>query len=812
MTRLNRITFNGFKSFAGKISVPFPSNFSVICGPNGSGKSNIVDGIIFVLGTISARSIRAKKLENLIFNGSEKNKPAEHCEVSLYLDNSDKKLPGYEDEIKITRKVSRSGVSSYKISGKSATRAKIIDLMANFNLSPDGYNIIVQGDVMRITEMSPNERREMIDDISGIAEFDDKRIKTMKELEKVETRVREAMIIAAEKQKLVSRLKKEKENAETYHKINADLIKSKASLVKRKTDDSLAVVSKIDEELKGFLKNFDSIGGDFEKLEKQIEKIEKSMKMKRDDIIKKSRNYDIMRKIENIQGEILRKRDRIAINDRESERIESVLSMMRGGSNTAVKELMRQKKSGIYGTVSSLVKIPQQYSAALEVAIGRHSSDIVVDNDRTAAECIKHLRDSRTGRARFIPMNKIKGKTKKRNPEIEKNIIGFAIDLIDFDAKYLSAMEYVLGSTLVAKNIDIARKIPDYRISTLDGDLIEISGAMIGGFYRKGKAPKQTIDVEKYKNENDQFFIEIGELEKELEELKGKEQTESDVVLKLQDDVSRDEELLEDLRNQRKTQYEERMEAQNKISKLKIEKARLEATLDNLKLEAKEYREVKEYYDLSIDELQEKIRRCLIDINKLGPVNLKAIDEFGTINVEFEELKKKLDKLLEEKDAIVKTVDEIEKKRRDKFTETMEEVKNNFITIYRDLANGKADLRLEEENNIESGLVIEANPMGKKVLNIDSMSGGEKTLTSLAFLFAVMKHYSSPFYILDEVDAALDKTNTQKVADLIKKYSETIQFIVITHNDLTVSKADKVFGVSIESGVSKVFGIDMPKG
>jgi len=189
---------------------------------------------------------------------------------------------------------------------------------------------------------------------------------------------------------------------------------------------------------------------------------------------------------------------------------------------------------------------------------------------------------------------------------------------------------------------------------------------------------------------------------------------------------------------------------------------------------------------------------------------MKAIDEYQMINVEFEELKKKLDGLLEEKEAVLNIVTEVEKRRYEKFMETFTEISVNFLKIYNDMTNGDGLLRLEIDGNIDSGLIIEANPSGKKILNLDSMSGGEKTLTSLAFLFAVMQHYSAPFYVLDEIDAALDKANTRKIDNLIKKYAGTVQFIIITHNDLTISEAEKVFGVSMEGGISKVFGIEMP--
>jgi chromosome segregation protein len=117
MTKLDRIVMQGFKSFASKVVLPLPGGFTAVAGPNGSGKSNIVDAVTFVLGTTSARHIRAHKLQNLIFNGAASRKPAEYCEVSLAFDNSDGRIPGGEKEMTITRRITRSGISVYKING-----------------------------------------------------------------------------------------------------------------------------------------------------------------------------------------------------------------------------------------------------------------------------------------------------------------------------------------------------------------------------------------------------------------------------------------------------------------------------------------------------------------------------------------------------------------------------------------------------------------------------------------------------------------------------------------------------------------------
>ncbi len=131
--------------------------------------------------------------------------------------------------------------------------------------------------------------------------------------------------------------------------------------------------------------------------------------------------------------------------------------------------------------------------------------------------------------------------------------------------------------------------------------------------------------------------------------------------------------------------------------------------------------------------------------------------------------------------------------------------------MYRELTGGQAELELEKAGDLTSGLLIKASPPGKKLLNIDAMSAGEKTLTAFAFLFAIQRHKPAPFYMLDEADATLDKTNSKRVAELIKKQSKLAQFIVISHNDTIVREADQIYGVTMEDGESKVLAIKLPE-
>jgi len=254
---------------------------------------------------------------------------------------------------------------------------------------------------------------------------------------------------------------------------------------------------------------------------------------------------------------------------------------------------------------------------------------------------------------------------------------------------------------------------------------------------------------------------------------------------------------------------ERKINTEIEINRLEIEKTKIETEIESLKKELEAYAGI-ETIDEDLNTLENFIRKTEKELKSLEPVNFKAVEEFEKFKKEFEELKAKYEKVLEEKKAVLKMIEEIEAKRREVFYAALEKVSKAFNDVYNKLTGGHASLQLEDPDNIESGLIIQANPPGKRLVNIDLMSGGEKVLTALAFLFALQKCNPSPFYVFDEVDAALDKTNTQKVAEWIKKMSKESQFIVITHNDITIKHADRIYGVTMHEGESKIVAIELP--
>ncbi|MFH1181501.1 MAG: chromosome segregation protein SMC, partial [Candidatus Woesearchaeota archaeon] len=181
--------------------------------------SNVLDALCFVLGRISSKSLRAERLSHLIYNGGKTKKPAAKAEVSIFFDNSKKTFPVEGPYLKITRTIKASGQSVYRINDVARTRQQVLDIMAMGRVDPEGHNIILQGDIIRFVEMSTEERRQLIDEVSGISVYEDKKQKALSELERVDARLREADILLTERKAHLRELKKDRDQALKYKDI-----------------------------------------------------------------------------------------------------------------------------------------------------------------------------------------------------------------------------------------------------------------------------------------------------------------------------------------------------------------------------------------------------------------------------------------------------------------------------------------------------------------------------------------------------------------------------------------------------------------
>lgn len=828
-TRITKLTLQGFKSFNKRISIPFLEGFNVITGPNGSGKTNLVDAICFVIGRSSAKTLRADRFHELIYNGGKDGEPASYASVTLWLDNSNRMFPFEEKEISIKRKINRKGVSVFKLNGKTVTKSKILEILSAARIYPDGHNIVQQGDITNIIEMNPEERRKIIDEISGIAEYDEKKEKAKRNLEEVEQRLREIEIILSERYSILKRLEEERNIALKYRKYQKELEILKASLTYSRMMKSQNKLEEIDKKITEIEKESSKLDKEIESLEKLLKKKEREAQQISRTMLERSKISDLAREVEEVKAKILRNKDKIKSDNREIERLNKLIEKLklirekRIGYGRGVQAILTLNKEGVFGTISQLIKVPSEYKIAIEVATGKHLEDIVVNNEKTAVDCINYLKKRKLGRATFLPLNKIKRKDLK--PEERKllklpGVIGLASELVKYNPKYSHAISFVLGSTVIVDNINTAKEIGIGRVRmvTLDGDLVEKSGIMTGGYYsERGLIDSTEREIEEYEENKQELReeinflqIEIKQLEKRLNELRGLEEEEAKEVIDLEERRKKIEKKLEEINFKRKEIFEEKLNLQSEINRLKIEKARVEVERDKYRLELEEYGKIKYIQEESFI-LERKIKEMSRKINLLGLINMKAIEEYENLKMEFDEIKEKYDKIVKEKKAVLDMIKNIELRRKEVFYDCMTKISYHFNEMFKELTGGPASIELEDPSNLESGLIIKASPGGKKLLSIDAMSGGEKVLTALAFLFAIQRFKPAPFYILDEIDAALDKPNSRKVAELLKKLSRKAQFIVVTHNDATIKTGDRIYGVSMEGDESKILALELPE-
>ncbi|MFH1072346.1 MAG: chromosome segregation protein SMC [Nanoarchaeota archaeon] len=279
LTKINRIEMKGFKSFANKTEILFGDEFNCVLGPNGSGKSNILDALCFVLGKSSAKGLRAEKSANLIYNGGKLKNPAKEGIVTIVFDNSKKVFREDTPEVKIARIIHENGNSTYKINDKTRTRQQVLDLMSMVRINPDGHNIILQGDIVYLIEMSLNERRQIVEEISGISVYEDKKNKALKELQRVEEKMNEAEIILTERKTYLRELKSERDQAQKFKDLDDKIKRNKATILDSKITKKKDELKKYDRQKTEYTTKVKVIEDEIIQLRKEIEdkkaKIEK---------------------------------------------------------------------------------------------------------------------------------------------------------------------------------------------------------------------------------------------------------------------------------------------------------------------------------------------------------------------------------------------------------------------------------------------------------------------------------------------------------------------------------------------------------
>ena len=818
-TTIKRLTIQGFKSFRRKASLPFYPGFTAIVGENGAGKSNIFDALAFVMGRRS-RSLRAERMEQLLHcpPGGE---PVPEAEVALVLDNRsgvfDQFLSTPADELVLSRRITPAS-STYRIQGRVASAKAVQALLSHASIDPDGYHIVEQGMVVDVLERSPKRRREILAEVAGVAAYEERKAKAIAELGQVKERLNTSRILLAERRRRLAELHREREAALEYQALSEERDRLAATLRFHRWETLGKALERAQAQADRAREEVAELAAQVDRLDREIEARER--KLGAQSQVEDEATAELIRKVERLRGDLSAKEADARARARELASLrETIQDLQRyvGSRDTPpepVAALLELAWPGIHGTLGGLVRPREGLELALETAWGGHRHDLVVESRDLALKCVRYLKEKGLGRARFLPLDRLtvpRVSAKAREALRLPGVIGLAIELVEYPPEIEPAVRYVLSDTVVAETLEAVRELQGVRVVTLDGDLLERGGAIVGG---APKARRRGPDLTGKREQLKQLEQELARIRKEIEVLSG-ELSRAEAALhehsrKLaQAKAARSsaESKLLELRERRKKVYLALERKRAALSRHEREAAELSGELSALG-------EVEEPPGGAVpgtpDVLQARLRQAERRLAELGPVNLRAIEEYDAFLAEFQAFKDRVRTLEREKEEIEHFIGELEQKKREKFFATLEAVSAELNLLFQRLfGGGEAGLKLAEEGNIDSGLLVYARPPGKEPRLLDALSGGEKTLVAIAFVLALAAGRPAPFYLLDEVDAALDRANSERLARLLKEFAREAQVIVISHNEELIRHADRVYGVTMRGGASEVVAMEL---
>ncbi|MCR4392009.1 MAG: chromosome segregation protein SMC [Candidatus Acetothermia bacterium] len=817
-TAIRRLTIHGFKSFRRRVTIDFYPGFTAIVGENGSGKSNILDALTFVMGRRS-QALRAERVEHLL-HVPPRGEPVAEAEVTLVFDNRsgmfDELLPAPAEEVILSRRINRTA-STYRLQGRVCSAREVEQLLSLAHIDPSGYHIVEQGMVIDVLERSPRRRREILDEVAGIAAYEERKVKAIEELGQVKERLNTSRILLAERRQRLSELHRQREAALEYQALIAERDKLAATLQWRRWEARKAALDKALVHADRARDEIASLAAEVDRLDQEIEARERTMSQAKPAV--DDETTDLVRRVERLRGELAAKEAEAKLTEREiaslKETIADMAHLLSQGERPppAVTAILDLKWDGVLNTLGELARPREGMELALATALGGHVHDLVVESRDLALRCVRYLKENGIGRARFLPLDRLSApavSAKARSATRLPGVLGLAMEFVDCPAEVRPALLYVLGDTLVAESLEAVRTVDGVRVVTVDGDLLERGGAIVGGAPGKRSGPnlaprqaqlrKREEDLARLRQEVERLSAGLTAAEAELAER-------SRAVAQARAARTSEEGELQALRERRKEAYRELERRRAVLSRCEREAAEIQGELAALG-------EVAPPPDGgepgSPEVLQARLRQAERRIAELGAVNLRAIEEYDAFLAEFQLLKERVGTLEAEKHEIERFIGEIETKKREKFLATMETVSQELDRLFRYLfGGGEARLALTEPGNIGSGLLIEARPPGKEPRLLDALSGGEKTLVAIAFVLALAAGRPAPFYLLDEVDAALDRANSERLAHLLREYARDSQVIVISHNEELVHYADRVYGVTMRDGASEVVGMEL---
>jgi chromosome segregation ATPase len=790
---LSSITIKGFKSFPERTQLVFSPGVSVIVGPNGCGKSNVTDAVLWALGEQSPLSVRGQTMQDMIYAGGEGTRPSRYAEVEVVLSNdrpvadratadagasaaegdvgeaerAGAKQPAGFSEISIKRRHDRGGEGEYRINGARCRLSDVVETLADANLGREMHSVISQGRVEEIVHSKPNERRLLVEEAAGLGKHRKRRRRAQLKLERTQQNLDRALDVEREARSRLRPLKRQAQAADIHDRLERDAGELRATL----------------------------LAAELRRQNEELESAERSATQaceKRDAV--EARLTEANRRRTAIE-------ERLAKRDRERTEAWGRLTAIRAAHErlSVRAESLAARRAELARSLESRRQVLGSLSEDLSAGHGTAEDPVdaglkrIDESLSLAADSLERARELQDDAGRATQVGRVREASERvagTARRVEELLAGRLQDSIEgsleADAEMLAAVDELCEAAAAA------RDAVGERASVLEGRMLGRGG---------------DDDV--------------------TEALRACSQEEAGLQASLRsagEAVTQAEVGSAQLRQRRQETIAE-------LERIARGLGRELGPADELLSDAER------------EEIERKLERLAARREQLGPVNPLAEREYAEALTHVEELETQRADLEAALSELTGLIRETDAKIESAFEQTFEATEHNFHELVEHLfPGGRGRLRLlgdqsrmhvlggadpagadagareaagdvgeaeragaEQPAGSDVGVEIEVTPAGKATRKLSLLSGGEKSLVALAFVFAVFLARPSPFYILDEVEAALDDANIDRFLQLVRRFSDRAQFIIVTHQKRTMDAADVLYGVSMGSGgITKV--------
>ena len=807
--KFKNLEMTGFKSFSEKTTVLIEKGLTGIVGPNGCGKSNIVEALRWCMGENSAKSMRGSGMEDVIFSGTS-NLPSKNIsEVKILLDNLEKSGPvQYKEfeEISVKRKIEKDKGSKYYINDKEVRARDVQTFFADLSTGAHSPSLISQGRIGQLVTAKPIERKTILEEAAGISGIHARRQEAETRLNAAENNLKRADELKRQQQKQLDNLKKQAEEATRYKEISKEIKKIEAGLYFLKIKEIEKDKKQISEKLSELDDEISAINIDFNHNNTLLDEENKKLAPLRD---KKMESAATLQKINLDIKNLVEEETRVkALQEKLEKSFKTVNSDLEREKSISLDADLNEKriskeKEDLLNTENKLLEVEttsskellssksqlNQLQNQLDLMLDQIEKDI--DKDiKLSKETFKNLKQlvkkitlsqedyaEKYGKNKSIESDSIKRKERIKNISIElenwRNLKTNSEKMISELNDRKNKIELELGDN---------QKNPE-RIATSKGQNLQ--------------------NLENTKKRNQEIEIELIEAEKKYNSINENIREIQVKITGLKENKARNEATIEGIENRKKDLL---YSVKNDLN-IESESSIL-AFSDLHELEGESLPTIQEQID--------KIEKTKKKRDSLGSVNLRADEETKKYETEIKKMEDEREDLYS---AIVKlktSIDELNQKGRERLLDAYTKVNRKFNEVYTKLFNGgtaKIEL-VDSDDPLEAGLEMFVSPPGKRLQSITLLSGGEQALTALSLVFAVFLVNPSPICVLDEVDAPLDDANVTRFCNLLDELTKitNTKFIIITHHALTMSKMDRLYGVTMaEQGVSQLVSVDLQR-